>query len=166
MYYLYNGYKPNWVYTNVVLNLKIILNKNQIIRLISISAVVISLTQDAVCINSRCVDSLTAFLMGWMMIVAEGANYAWLANPLLIISIITLSKNLKLSIILSLSALFFGLLPLIYGEMSVDEAGTPRQIKSYEIGYWLWLSGMITMIIGITTELVTEKLITTKNKLH
>lgn len=108
--------------------------------LVSAVAFLASTTLDAFCISSRCTDSLTALLLGWFLLVVGGANFAWLTNLTLFGSWITIRFNPLVALILSGVGLVLGSLPLMTRKLAVDEAGTLRNIQSFEAGYWLWMA--------------------------
>jgi hypothetical protein len=88
---------------------------------------------------------------------ASVAGFSWLANPFILASWITLKKNRKKSLILSLIATLLSVSFLFFSEVVKDESGSPRQITAHKVGYWLWLSSMIVMVIGNLVLFVRER---------
>ena len=126
-------------------------------RLLSLFIFILSLTQNALCFSHKCLDSLWAFSTGWILLVVGGANLSWLTNGLLISSLITIGKSKKTTLILVLSGIFFGMLPLLTRKIAIDEAGTLRPIITFELGYWLWLLSIIIILLGVILLFWNEK---------
>jgi hypothetical protein len=112
---------------------------------ISIALFIVSLTQKCYC-TAECADSIMVFLLGWAGIASGG--FAWLANPLLILSWFNLKKNLKTAMFLSVAAFLVSFSFLLVSSISDNESGIQHQIVSYKPGYWLWLSSSTCMLIG------------------
>lgn len=106
-----------------------------------------SLFQNCFCTND-CQNSFSVLIFGILGVIVGGANLWWLANPLLLVSWISFYLNTKVSFVVSLIAYVLSLTFLFATEVAIDEAGTPRQIKSLELGYWLWLSSSFIILIG------------------
>ncbi len=116
----------------------------------------ISLFQDCFC-TIGCVNSFLALLFGFFGITTGGiANLCWLANPLLFMSWKVFYKDTKSSFIFSLLASVISFMFLFATEVAVDEGGSPRQIDSLEIGYWLWLSSIFIISIGNSVRYYLE----------
>lgn len=107
----------------------------------------ISLFQNCFC-TGHCVNSFFALLFGFLPLKTTIANLCWLANPLLFMSWIVFYKNPKSSLIFSLLASSFSFMFIFTNEVAVNEGGSPQQIESLEIGYWLWLSSIFIISIG------------------
>ena len=106
-----------------------------------------SLTQKCYCTTSSCGDSIMSFLLGWAAIFS-GGGFAWLANPFLFISWITLRKNLRISMFASVFAMLISLSFLLLDSIVDNENGGRHQIVSYEPGYWMWAASTIVMLLG------------------
>ncbi|MBS1524320.1 MAG: hypothetical protein JST19_01650 [Bacteroidetes bacterium] len=118
---------------------------------ISLSIFVFSLSQDTFCIESGCRgqwDGAFIFLFGGLLSFASPAGLSWLANPFIIASWLTIKKNNKASLVLSLLALLFSISFLFFKKVADDESGDLRQITTYQSGYWLWLSSIAIMAVG------------------
>ena len=92
------------------------------------------------------INSLFAFLFGFFVIAGNG--FSWLANPFIIISWTLTYKDPKKSLNFSLIAFLLSLSFLLTKKVATNEGGTPTEIISYGIGYWLWLSSCIVNLIG------------------
>ncbi len=114
----------------------------------SILLFVFSLTQKCYCTTTTCGDSIMAFLLGWAAIFSGAAGFAWLANPILLIAWFTLKKKLKTSMFLSIFSTLISLSFLLAGSIVDNEGGGSHQIRSYELGYWAWVTSNIVMLIG------------------
>jgi hypothetical protein len=107
----------------------------------------ISLFQDCFC-TSHCVNSFFALSFGFLTLKTTIANLCWSANPLLFMSWIVFYKNPKSSLTLSLLASAISFMFIFCNEVADNEGGSPSQIQSLEIGYWLWLSSIFIISIG------------------
>jgi hypothetical protein len=82
----------------------------------------------------------------WFMFASPG--FVWLANPLLILSWVNAGKNRDRSFVLSIIAVFFALCFLFYKDIVKSESGSTTPIIAHNIGYWLWVSSILTMLLG------------------
>ena len=114
----------------------------------SIVLFLLSLTQKCYCTTSNCGDSIMVFLLGWAAIVSGGAGIAWIANPLLIASWLTLKKHLRTSMFLSVFATLLALSFLLFDNIIDSESGHRHEIISYKAGYWFWTGSSICMLFG------------------
>lgn len=115
---------------------------------ISLSLMILSLTQKCYCTDNGCADSLAVFLSGILGFYFSWAGLTWLANPLLILSWITFKKHTKWSTAASLFATIISLSFLFFTQIMDNEGGYMSQIISYRIGYWLWVMSPIAMLLG------------------
>jgi len=119
---------------------------------ISVFVFVISLTQDAYFIEGRNPKawsfSLGLLVFGWLGILY--GYYAWLANPLLLISWLALSKSYFIvGCIASVGALFFALSFLSYKSIVTSELPEFSRITGYGPAYYLWsASALISVFSG------------------
>ena len=118
------------------------------IKTISIVLFAISLTQKCFCTTTTCSDSSMSFLLGWGAVVSGGAGITWLANPCLFGAWITLKKNLKTSMFLSMFAFLIALGFLLFDNIKDNEGGVSHRIISYKPGYWLWVLSAFCMLAG------------------
>lgn len=73
---------------------------------------------------------------------------AWLANPLIFIVWFNYSKRPKLSLVLSVLATICALSFLSVESLIINEAGHTKKVIGYGVGYWLWLSSCLILVIG------------------
>ena len=115
----------------------------------------ISLTQNAIVKNYNdeisSVSSLEFFFMGSTAFIGGGLleQIIWLANPLSLFAIIYLFKDNRKTIILSLIASVLAVSFSFWSEILGAESGSMAKIVSLESGYYLWLSSIFTLTIGI-----------------
>jgi len=121
---------------------------SKIIIIISSVLFLASLTQKCYCTTSQCGDSIMAFLLGWFALLTGGAGISWIANPLLFASWLTLKKNTKLSMFLSVAATLFALSFLLFDSIVANEAGQNQRIISYKAGYWIWVLSCAFTLAG------------------
>jgi hypothetical protein len=140
-------------------------NIAKVFLLISIIVFILSLTQNTYCTSSSdfCDDSpgWLVLLIGIIGVFVGGACLSWLANPFILVSWI-IFKDIKYSFIFSLLAVISSGSFLLFNQVIVDEAGNYAEITSYKIGYWLWFSSMIIMLIGNIVRLLPKVLNKTK----
>lgn len=95
-------------------------------------------------------------LIGWLNVFSGGTAIAWLANPILWYSW-TKRDNLKYTIWSSFLTVLLGLLFLTgivtNGRFCIGGADMPSfsidtKIINYGLGYYLWLSSILTWFIG------------------
>jgi hypothetical protein len=87
------------------------------------------------------------FAFGWLSLFS--GTIAWLGNPLLIASWITLYRNrVKASAILALLALAVMLSFLLNKKIIFNEAGSESRISGYGLGYWLWVTSALVVVLG------------------
>jgi hypothetical protein len=116
--------------------------------IVSVVLFVLSLTQKSYCTTTSCGDSIMALLLGWAGILSGAAGFTWFANPLLLACWITLRKNLKAAMFLSVAATLLSGSFLLFDSIKDNEGGIPHQIITYKPGYWLWLGSCATMLVG------------------
>ncbi len=125
----------------------------RIILFASIGLFLASLTQHAYCTENICGDGnefqgLLLVIVGIFGIVASPAGIAWFANPSLLIAWVTFNKIGNLSLYASIIAAILSFSFLFFDEVVANEAGGTTKIISYNLGYWLWLSSSIIMLLG------------------
>ncbi|WP_419699393.1 hypothetical protein [Mucilaginibacter sp. NFX135] len=124
------------------------INHRVIILSSSIVIFLISLTQQCYCTTNSCGYSIAAVFSGAIGLLLGGAGISWLANPLLLISWISINKKPKLSLITGFLAVIISFSFLFFSKIRSDEAGNYSQIISYELGYWLWVLSSLIMFAG------------------
>lgn len=86
--------------------------------------------------------------VGWLAVLM--GVYAWLANPLLLAAWIAyrFCRSPTIPVALSLGALCFALSFLLHDEILSNEAGQYSRITSIELGYWIWIASISTMVLS------------------
>ena len=123
---------------------------------ISIGLFVISLTQNTYCTKEGCGfnPGIQLLLLGWLGLFVGGAGLCWSANPFLAITWLTF-RFPKISSAFSLFAVIFSGSFLLFARiMNFDESGGYSPIIHRHIGYWLWFSSTITMLVGNGIQLI------------
>lgn len=111
--------------------------------MISFIVFVFSLFANCYCTGEKdCMRGFLALFLGWF-----GAPFAWMANPLLILSWIFISKRL-FSLILSSCSIVFAISYLFLDEVYINEAGHLGKITSYGYGYFMWMLSMGIFLIA------------------
>jgi hypothetical protein len=154
-----------------------------LITIVGVTLFIASLTQKCYCLGNECGDSIATFLFGWLGVLLElghvatfimekiqgqesifnheiGATLSWLANPLLIISFITLRFSPKTTVVISILSTLIILSFLLFRYVIANEAGHYNEITSYKMGYYLWLSSSLAMLTGsiyLTTKLTDNE---------
>ena len=110
-----------------------------------------SLTQDGYYLAGDNPESWSAswllLLIGWMGLYV--GVFAWLANPLLVLSwMLCLRGKHGAALIVSTAAVLFALSFLLHSTIVADEAPTYKAVTGYGVGYWLWLASMLIMAAG------------------
>ena len=146
---------------------------------ISLFLLIYALTQECFCTNS-CGSSAIVFFMGWAGILMDlgaffsdiadilqskgggnispiGASFSWLANPLILLTYFALISEHKTALYLSVASTLFALSFLFFDKILDNEAGHYNEIKSYQLGYWLWLGSSVVNLIGSTILIKLNK---------
>jgi len=118
-----------------------------IVLITGLGLFILSLFFNCFCTYKGCVPSVDALVLGWVELF-EG-DFAWLANPLLIVSWILLGMNKKGGMVPALLASLLSLSFLFYHNIMEDEAGNMGAIKNLSIGYWLWVASCVVTYLGI-----------------
>jgi hypothetical protein len=110
-----------------------------------------SLTQDAYYLAGDNPEAWAAswglLLIGWMGVYF--GVFAWLANPLLLLSwMLFLRRKFGAAFVGSAAALLFALSFLLHSTIVASEAPTYEPVTGYGLGYWLWLASMLIMAAG------------------
>lgn len=93
--------------------------------------------------------SRLALLTGWLGIIGfQAVCLSWLANPLLIVTWILQRNQSKYALYTSILALILMISFLFFKKIMVNEAGHYGNIISYHLGYGLWLTSGILMVIA------------------
>lgn len=124
----------------------------------SICIFVLALTQNGFYLDRVGRDAWAAgwgeFVFGWISLFS--GTVAWLGNPLLIASWVFLfRKKTSWAAGLAFLALLFMLSFLLNQRIVDSEAGTSTKISGYGLGYWLWLSSAVVVVLGACLALRT-----------
>jgi hypothetical protein len=128
--------------------------------IISIGLFVFSLSQECFCTSGECGgkgSGLAILLFGCLGFFLSPAGFTWLANPTIFFSWIYLNKNPRQSTIAGLVAVILSCSFLFFHKIVSDESGYPKEITGCRLGYWLWISSMIVMLIGNLTIYIVKK---------
>lgn len=111
----------------------------------SVGIFALSLTQRGFFVNNPHVWNDPAYfllLMGWAG-VPEGI-FAWLANPLLLLSwVLAYAGRPRPALISALCAILAAASFLLVRSVPTNESGTVVQVTGYGLGYWLWLLSIL-----------------------
>lgn len=77
-----------------------------------------------------------------------GSGLVWFANPFILVSWISLFKDVKTSIIFGLLASVFSLSFILFKKVISSEAPAYSTITEYKLGYWLWTISICLFTIG------------------
>lgn len=81
-------------------------------------------------------------------------NLIWLANPIYILSLLLFvlldsKKGQNVALILCLCSVCMGLSFSLCSSLLVNESGSPSNIGTLYIGYYLWVFSFVVLLIGI-----------------
>jgi hypothetical protein len=127
--------------------------------LLGVSAILycVSLTQLAFCVEGNCKGNahsgLAVLLTGWtntlLILQAPFAGFAWLANPLLLFTWVTvLAAYRRLALPFACTAFAFGLGILFRPEILISESGNTSPITPWGPGYWFWLGSLTLALLS------------------
>lgn len=128
---------------------------------LSLVLLIISLTQNAVVVNYndelRTDGAIGYFLGGGFAFIGGGffEGIIWLANPLCFIAVKNWKKDSEkafwFAVIASALAISFS----FWKELLGAESGAMAKIISLQLGYYLWLSSILTLTIGASINYKT-----------
>lgn len=122
---------------------------------LSLLLLLLSLFQNAVIVNYaekiRIDASIDYFFAGGIAFIGGGLfeEIIWLANPLSLFAIVYFWKNNDKAVSLSLLASALAISFSFWNEILGAESGAKAKIISLELGYYLWLSSILVLTIGI-----------------
>lgn len=115
-----------------------------------------SLTQNAISFDYnneiKVASSIDYFFMGSIAFLGGGLleQIIWMANPLSLFALVHFIKNNDKKVVLSsLSACCLAISFSFWNEILGAESGAMASIISLELGYYLWLSSILVLTIGI-----------------
>lgn len=158
------------------------MTESKIIKLtiiLSATFYISSLTQTAYC-TTDCKSSLMVLLVGLLGIFKEmgeitnfimdkinghessisnelGATFTWLANPLIIFSLIIFQRSKRTALTLSIISTILILSFMAFDKVIADEAGHYNKVTELNLGYWLWLFSSVIILIGSSTIMKIQK---------
>lgn len=115
-----------------------------------------SLTQDAFIveeIKGNVTFPSLNLLLGGALAILCGATFEWMiwwANPICLFAIILFlynDNNLRLALLLNLTALFLSGLFYTWREIMISESGSMAKIISFEIGYFIWVASIFLLLV-------------------
>lgn len=104
-------------------------------------------------------DGFSALVIGWAAPLF--GQFAWYANPLLLLSIIGLMRGWRITILLvALSLLLAADTFMLYSQrVPADESGSNYMTFQYPaIGFYLWIASMVVIGIGAVALPLRSKL--------
>ncbi|MFH7002880.1 hypothetical protein [Flavobacterium bizetiae] len=122
---------------------------------LSLLVFAISLTQNALVVNYnneiKTASSLEYLFIGSIAFMGGGLleEIIWLASPLCLLAIVLMIKDDKRAVLVSLIASALAISFSFWNEILGAESGTMAKIVSFELGYYLWLSSILILTIGI-----------------
>lgn len=142
--------------------LRLIFAYRLLVLISSIGLFIASLFQDGFLIegsNPRAwAPCFGLLLIGWIGIFQ--GNLTWLANPLILFAWLAYAdaRSRYQSIPFASLSLCFALSFMLYGKILSSEAGHYSKVTSLELGYWLWVASITSMIVLPLTELLFIRL--------
>lgn len=114
-----------------------------------------SLTQDAITINYageiKPQSSAGYFFFGFIILLG-GALFEWiiwLANPICLLTIISLVKNQRVATLIGAISLTLAASFRLWTEVLGAESGATAKIVSFDPGYYLWVASIVVLNIGV-----------------
>ena len=100
----------------------------------------------------------SSFVLGFVCLFFGWIHLAWYANPLLLAAIVThLLKRDRIVLILAIIALLVALDTLTLDRIARDEAGNEERIVGYQIGFYLWLASIVSVLLSSLVKSVRAK---------
>lgn len=143
-------------------------NLRNIIVIFCLITFAISLPQIALKVNDYNgpaeMHSFELFLVGGIAFLGGGIieTVIWLANPLSLIAIIVFFKSDEICKVFSISALILSLIYIYWKKILAAENGRMADIEELCFGYWLWITSILILNIGIFYYFLLDK----KHKKH
>ena len=154
-------------------------NITKLTIILSAGLFITSLTQTAYC-TTDCKSSFMVLLVGILGILTEigavssfildtlnghtgslkhpiGATFTWLANPILLFSLIIFRHSKKTALILSIISTLIILSFTLFDKVIDNEAGHYSTVTTLNLGYWLWFLSSLTILMGSLTILKISK---------
>lgn len=125
--------------------------KKNIYIILSVAALIFSLTQKTYCIDGNCGnygDGFYSFFLGFIGILGGGAYLSWFANFFLVAAWIYYPKTKTVSFVLSGIGLCVALNFMTFETIMKNEAGHYGDITDYALGYYFWLASFVIITLG------------------
>jgi hypothetical protein len=120
----------------------------------SVIVYITSLTQSAIVYNDydgqKTLSSVSALFMGAISFLGGGVLewIIWLANPLYIFALSLFIGSNRSSILVATAATGIALSFTGWSSILVAENGRKAAIVGLSVGYWLWVSSILILMIG------------------
>lgn len=93
--------------------------------------------------------SWSLLVFGWVTMFGGWPYVTWLANPLLLLTWVSLALSTRLlSLMFSAAALALGASFALTKQIVTNEGGVPGSIASFEWGYKLWVASMVASVMS------------------
>ena len=107
--------------------------------------------------QNEIVEGAYCFVFGWLGLVCCidcPWNIIWLANPIYILSMFFFifldgKKSQNIALILCLCSIAIGLSFFFCTSLCTSESGSPSDVGTLCIGYYLWILSFLVLLIGI-----------------
>ena len=122
--------------------------------IVSLVIFTVSLTQTAISsseFEDKTLSGIATLVMGGLSVLGGGILewLIWLANPLYFFSLYLFLKSKNKAKIYSLLSTTIALSFVTWNKILVAESGKLGNIDSLGLGYWLWVSSLAILTIGI-----------------
>ena len=111
---------------------------------------ILSLCQECFTVNGeKSIGSfgLMAFSLG--LFDSSQSFIVWLANPFYFLTILLILFKKRIAVISALLAFIFAISFLVLNNVIINEGGTIGEVDNYLLGYWLWISSIAILTLGI-----------------
>lgn len=122
--------------------------------IVSLAIFTVSLTQTAISsseFEDKTLSGIATLVMGGLSVLGGGILewLIWLANPLYFFSLYLFLKSKNKAKMYSLLSTTIALSFVTWNKILVSESGKLGNIDSLGLGYWLWVSSLAILTIGI-----------------
>ena len=122
--------------------------------IVSLAIFTVSLTQTAISsseFEDKTLSCIATLVMGGLSVLGGGILewLIWLANPLYFFSLYLFLKSKNKAKMYSLLSTTIALSFVTWNKILVSESGKLGNIDSLGLGYWLWVSSLAILTIGI-----------------
>ncbi|WP_223151131.1 hypothetical protein, partial [Flavobacterium sp. GP15] len=122
--------------------------------IVSLAIFTVSLTQTAISsseFEDKTLSGIATLVMGGLSVLGGGILewLIWLVNPLYFFSLYLFLKSKNKAKMYSLLSTTIALSFVTWNKILVSESGKLGNIDSLGLGYWLWVSSLAILTIGI-----------------